>query len=132
MKCYSERRITRSLYNYFMLIGFVVNDVELKEVAEGKKVVKLRLAVKREFQNMNGEYDTDFINISLWEYLAEHAVNYLKKGARVAVKGRICPKKSGEGEATVYTNELYADRLIFLGETGTKEFDSLELNPKEE
>ena len=81
------------MYNYFMLIGYVVNDIELKEVADGKKVVKLRLAVKREFQNMDGGYDTDFINISVWEYLAEHAVNYLKKGARVAVKGRICPKK---------------------------------------
>ena len=115
-----------------MIMGFVVNDISLKEVAEGKKVVKLRLAVRREFQNMNGEYDTDFINISVWEYLAEHAANYLKKGARVAVKGRICPKKIGEGETSVYTNELYADRLIFLGETGTKEFDSLGENPKEE
>ena len=104
-----------------MLIGFVVNDVELKEVADGKKVVKLRLAVKREFQNMNGEYDTDFINISVWEFLAEHAANYLKKGARVAVKGRICPKKDSHAEGVI-TNELYADRLIFLGETGTKEF----------
>jgi single-strand DNA-binding protein len=120
------------LYNYFMLIGFVVNDVELKEVADGKKVAKLRLAVKREFQNMNGEYDTDFINISVWEFLAEHAVNYLKKGARVAVKGRICPKKGEHGDVSVFTNELYADRLIFLGESGIKEFDSQSLKAKEE
>ena len=130
--CYLERRITRSLYNYFMLIGYVVNDIELKEVADGKKVVKLRLAVKREFQNMDGGYDTDFINISVWEYLAEHAVNYLKKGDRVAVKGRICPKKEIKNDVSVITNELYADRLIFLGETGTKEFDAEASKSKEE
>jgi single-strand DNA-binding protein len=114
-----------------MLIGVVVNDVELKEVAEGKKVVRLRLAVRREFQNMNGEYDTDFINVTLWEFLAEHAITYIKKGAKVAIKGRICPRKDQSGENPVYTNELYADRLVFLGEQQTKEISNKESSAKE-
>ena len=60
------------MYNYFMLIGFVVNDLELRTVADGKKVVNIRLAVRREFQNSNGEYEADYVNISLWDFIAEH------------------------------------------------------------
>ena len=95
-------------------------------------MVKLRMAVKREFQNANGEYDTDFINIYVWEFLAEHAANYIKKGTRLGVKGRVCPKVETVGEIKVQTIELYADRLIFLGETGMKEFDVNDYKPKGE
>lgn len=119
------------MYNYFMLIGVVVNDVELKEVSDGKKVVRLRIACRREFQNMNGEYDTDFINVSFWEFLAEHAITYIKKGAKVAIKGRICPKKETINEQTYYTNELYGDRLVFLGDTGAKEIPNKESSAME-
>ena len=119
------------MYNYFMLIGFVVNDLELRTVADGKKVVNIRLAVRREFQNSNGEYEADYVNISLWDFIAEHAYNYVKKGSRIAVKGRICPKKDMIGDLPVYTNDLYADRLIFLGDNETKEFSSSSI-PKDE
>lgn len=111
------------MYNYFMLIGYVVNDLELKTLQDGKKVVRIRLAVRREFQNSNGEYDVDFINVTLWDFIAEHATNYVKKGSRLAVKGRIAPKKEMAGDIPVYTNELYADRLMFLGENESKEFN---------
>ncbi len=107
-----------------MLIGFVANDLELKTVADGKKVVNIRLAVRREFQNSNGEYEVDFISVSLWDFNAEHAYNYVKKGSRIAIKGRICPRKEMVGDTAVYTNDLYADRLLFLGENETKEFSN--------
>ena len=109
------------MYNYFMLVGVVVNEIELREVAEGKKVVRLRLAVRREFQNMNGEYDTDFINITLWDFLAEYCQATVKKGYRIGIKGRVCPKKETQNDQTVYTNELYGDRIIFFGDEKTKE-----------
>ena len=65
------------------------------------------------------------------DFIAEHAYNYVKKGSRIAVKGRICPKKDMIGDLPVYTNDLYADRLIFLGDNETKEFSSNE-RPKDE
>ncbi|MCR5231387.1 MAG: single-stranded DNA-binding protein [Acholeplasmatales bacterium] len=114
------------MYNYFMLIGFVVNDLDLREVGDGKKVVNIRLAVRREFQNPDGQYDADFINVVLWDFLADHAYKHVKKGSRIALKGRIHPRKDESNDRVVYTNDLYADRLIFLGENEAKDILELE------
>ena len=113
------------MYNYFMLIGFVVNELELRDVGDGKKVVNIRLAVKREFQNTNGEYDIDYINVSAWDFLAEHAYKYVKKGSRIGLKGRIRPRKEEKNEAVQFTNELYADRVLFLGDNGPKDLEDV-------
>ncbi len=50
-------------------MGRLVKDPEVKEVGEGKRVMNVRLAVSRSFQNTKGEYDTDFFTIVFWEYL---------------------------------------------------------------
>ena len=72
-----------------MLMGRVVKEPEVKEFGDGKRVLNLRLAVARGFKNMNGEIETDFFNISFWEFLVDIAKDRLKKGQPVVVKGRI-------------------------------------------
>ncbi|HIT43907.1 TPA: single-stranded DNA-binding protein [Candidatus Avacholeplasma faecigallinarum] len=111
------------MYNYFMLIGRICTDIEIKEVGEGKKVVNLLLAVNRDFKNMDGTITTDFFRVSLWEFLADIANDCLKKGAMVGIKGRLVPKKETTANKTVITvTELVGERIVF--------FDSLN-NPKD-
>jgi len=103
------------MYNYFMLIGTICKEVEIKEVADGKRVVQLVLAVQRSFANMDGEYDTDFFNISVWEFLAEYANEKLKVGSKIGVKGRLVPKLVKlESGAKVYKNDLIGERIIYF------------------
>ena len=76
-----------------MLMGRLVKDPEVKELADGKRVMNLKLAVNRSFQNMKGEYDTDFFTIVFWDYLIEFAQENLKKGQPILVKGRLQTQK---------------------------------------
>ena len=104
------------MYNYFMLIGIIYKDFEIKEVKDGIRVVSIPILVRREFQNSNGEYDADFFTVTVWESLAQIAVDNLKKGTKIGLKGRIRPKLvTLESGAKVVSNQLFADRLIYFG-----------------
>ena len=103
------------MYNYLMLIGTVTKDIELRETTEGKIVTNLDLAVTREYKNVEGGYDCDFIRVQLWGFLAEMANESLSKGSRVGIKGRIYPhmEQLASG-AFVPINELIAERLLYF------------------
>lgn len=103
------------MYNYLFLIGTVTKDIELKELSDGKVVTNVELAITREFKNMDGGYDCDFIKLSLWGFLAEAAASTLSKGSRVGFKGRIYPhtEQLASG-AYVSINELIAERMIYF------------------
>lgn len=53
--------------NKVLLSGNLCKDVELKATQSGKMVLKNTIAVRRNFKNENEEYDSDFINIVLFE-----------------------------------------------------------------
>ena len=109
------------MYNYFMLIGWVLNDIELKEFEGGKKMVNLFLKVTRPFKNFDGQYESDSLNVSLWSFLAEAAVDKIKKGKKVAVKGRIAQRtiEHEDGTAT-NTFDLIGDKLMVLEDSDTQ------------
>ncbi|MGM9969347.1 MAG: single-stranded DNA-binding protein [Anaeroplasma sp.] len=110
------------MYNYFMLIGTIVDEIELKEVANNKKVIRLRLAVRKEFRNTDGEFGYDFFNINLWDLQAEIAAENFKKGSKIGIKGRIYPKKDTNAQGYVtQLNELIVDRLIFFDDFATND-----------
>ena len=103
------------MYNYLFFVGTVTKDIELKELPDGKVVTTVDLAVTREFKNMDGGYDCDFIKFSLWGFLAESAAQTLTKGSRVGFKGRVYPhtEQLASG-AYVPINELIAERMIYF------------------
>lgn len=103
------------MLNQTVLVGRIVRNPELKETENGKKVTNLTLAIPRSYKNENGEYDTDFIDVTLWNGVAENANEYLKKGDLVGVKGRIT-SFSKELEDGSHKNEVsvVAEKLTFL------------------
>ena len=77
------------MMNQTVLVGRLVKTPELKITETGKPTSTITLAVPRNYKNINGEYDTDFISCVLWKGVAESTVEYCKKGDLVGVKGRI-------------------------------------------
>ncbi len=84
-------------------------------MGNNKKVSNITLAIPRSFKNMNGEYETDFINCVLWDSIAKSTVEYCRKGNIVGVKGRIQSKiVEKEDEDKKYYVEVVAEKITFL------------------
>lgn len=75
--------------NRIVLIGRLTRDPELRYTPNGVAVANFDLAVDRPTTNQQGERETDFIRIVVWQKQAEHCANYLKKGRLVGVEGRL-------------------------------------------
>lgn len=73
--------------NEVILTGNLCRDIELVEYQNGKKSVNNCIAVKRDFKNAAGEYESDFINIVAWNAQAEYLKNYASKGDRAELVG---------------------------------------------
>lgn len=73
--------------NKVILSGNLCQDIELKQTPQGKAVVTNCVAVRRDFKNANGEYESDFINIVVWGSSAEYMSRNARKGDRVELVG---------------------------------------------
>jgi len=108
--------------NQAVLVGRIVKDPELKDTEKGK-VTNITLAVPRSFKNINGEYDTDFIDCRLWDGIAQNANEFCKKGDLLGVKGRIETRNVEKDEKITHITELIAEKITFLssGKSKTEE-----------
>lgn len=86
------------MLNMVQFIGNVVKDPNSKVLSEKCTMVEMTIAVKRDFKNKNGEYDTDFINIDLYNGAATFASSYCKKGDLVYVAGGVRQDKYTDKE----------------------------------
>ena len=102
------------MLNSTVLVGRLVNDPELYETDNGRKVTRITLAVPRSYKNMNGEYDTDFIGCKLWQNVAQSTTEYCKKGDLLGVKGSIQTSSYETEEGMKYITEVVADKVTFL------------------
>ena len=91
-------------------MGRLVKDPEIKEVKDQHQVLHLRLAVRRSFKNANGTYDTDFYNITFWDFLVDYVKENLKKGVAVVVKGRL------QSVTNQLANGYHVDSCNLIGE----------------
>src|SRR5690348_6067985 len=97
--------------NVVTLIGNLATDVELREVAPDKKVASFVLAVDRATRDGGA----DFVTVSAWDRQAEMCAEYLGKGRRIAVDGRL-KSRSWEDEGKRRSAiEVVARRVEFLG-----------------
>jgi len=75
--------------NKIIIIGRLTKDPELKYTQSGVAVANFTVAVNRRFKNAQGQSEADFIDVVVWKGAAESCANYLNKGNRVAVEGRL-------------------------------------------
>ena len=96
--------------NNVSLIGNLATDVEMREVGGDKKVASFLLAVGRGAR----EGGADFVWVSAWERQAELCAEYLAKGRRVAVDGRLKSRTWEQDGKRRDAVEVVARRVEFL------------------
>jgi len=98
--------------NSVQFIGNLGRAPELRYTAGGQAVVNLRLAVTTGFGDSQR---TDWFTLVAWEKLAEACNQYLSKGSRIFVAGRLQIRQwQGDDGQTRYATEVVARQVIFL------------------
>lgn len=110
------------MVNQIVLVGRLVKNPELKTTDTGKTTTTITLAVPRNYKNVNGEYDTDFLDCTLWTSIAENTTEYCKSGDMLGVRGRIQTRliEAEDGQKKKKT-EIIADKVTFLSSAKRKE-----------
>lgn len=108
--------------NKVILIGNLGKDPEVKYTPSGTPVAKFSLATNEKFKDKGGEWQerTEWHNIVAWQRLAEIVGEYVKKGSKIYIEGRITTsswedKQSGEKK---YRTEIVANDLVLLSGRG--------------
>ena len=116
--------------NQVVLIGRLTRDPELRRTQNGNPVVSFTIAV----DNRHKEDGADFIACVAWNRTAELIKQYVKKGHRVAVSGRLATRTYESKGVKHYVTEVIAADVEFLEKKeATKEEENFEsLEPLEE
>lgn len=103
------------MLNQVVLVGRLVKDPELQVTDSGKKITTVTLAVPRSYKNMSGEYDTDFLECTMWTNVAENTTEYCHSGDMIGVKGRVQSRviETPDGTRKKKT-EIVAEKVTFL------------------
>lgn len=109
--------------NKSILMGRLTRDPDVRS-SQGEKsvtVAKFTLAVPRKFKN-NGQEESDFINCVAFGKVAEFCSNYLHKGIKVILSGRIQTGSytNKEGQK-VYTTDVVAEEVEFAESKGAQQ-----------
>jgi len=104
-----------------MVIGNLTRDPELRKTGSGTAVCSFGVATNRTWKDSSGEKQeqAEFHNIVAWARLAEIITQYLKKGNRIYVEGRL-QTRDWEGQDGVkrYRTEIIAENMVMLGGRG--------------
>lgn len=107
--------------NKMMVIGNVGTDPDMRYTPNGNPVTSFRLATGRTYTTADGErhQETEWFTVVSWNQLAERCNQYLTKGGRVYVEGRLKSQSwSGVDGQTRFRNEITANQVLFLSRSG--------------
>ena len=107
--------------NRMMVIGNLGNDPEMRYTPSGNSVTSFSVATNRTYTTSDGERrdETEWFNVSAWNRLAEQCNQFLAKGRRVYVEGRLKSRSyEGRDGQTRFVNEITAGHVLFLDQIG--------------
>jgi single-strand DNA-binding protein len=114
--------------NKVMIIGNLGKDPEMRFTPSGQSVTNFTVAVSRSWKNSDGQpqEETEWFNIDAWGRLAELTNEYLSKGKKVYVEGRLRTeswedKNTGEKK---YRTKVVASDIQFIEPRGGGQSDS--------
>jgi single-strand DNA-binding protein len=111
--------MARSL-NQVTLMGNLTRDPELRQTPNGQNVTSFSLALNRSYKDSSGEWQeaTDYIDIVCWGPLAERVAQYLSKGRRCLVQGRLQSRSWEQDGQKRNKVEVLANDVTFLDGRG--------------
>ena len=103
--------------NKAMIIGNLGRDPEMRYTPNGQAVTQFTVAVNRNYKDASGEWkeETEWFRVVAWGPLAERTAEYLRKGRKVYVEGRLQTRswEDKDGQKR-YTTELVASTVTAL------------------
>ena len=108
--------------NKVMLIGNVGSDPEMRYTPNGHPVTSFSVATNYRYPDSGGEMkeETEWFRVVAWRKLAENCNQFVTKGKRVYVEGRLRTRnwEGQDGQKRVAV-EVVANRVIFLDRQAT-------------
>ena len=105
------------MLNQLVIVGRLASD-PVSMTINGKKTGTITLASQRSYKNVDGVYETDFLEFMLYDGIIENVQNYCKKGDIVGVKGRVESVINSDNERIM---RLVAEKVTFLSSRAKKE-----------
>lgn len=103
--------------NKVMIIGNLGKDPEMRYTPSGKPVTTFSVATSRQWNTPNGERrtDTEWFTVVAWSSLAEICNQYLTKGNRVYIEGRLQTRRWEDKDGNHHSSvEIVANEMIIL------------------
>ncbi len=107
--------------NKAQIIGRLTRDPEMRTTPAGANVVSFGVATNFTWTDQSGQKkeQVEFHNVVAWRKLAEIMAQYLKKGSRVYIEGRLQTRSwEGQDGKKNYRTEIVADNMIMLDSKG--------------
>ena len=109
-------------FNKVILLGNLTRDPEVRYTPKGSAVCDLGIAINRQYTLDSGEKreEVTYVDVVLWSRLAEIAGEYLKKGGKVYIEGRLQTRSWDDKQTNQkrYMTEVVASDLLLLGGRG--------------
>ena len=119
--------------NKLILVGNVGRDPEVQTTSNGHKVAHFSLATSRRIPRESGfDERTEWHRITVWNRLAELAEEYIRKGDRLYVEGRIQYDSYERDGVTIPTSEVWVRELVMLGSASGRSLAGTALDTAED
>lgn len=102
------------MFNQATFVGRLVSDPVVETNPTGRILSNITLAVPRAYKNIDGVYETDYIDCTLWSDAAKNTAEYCRKGDLVGIRGRLetnIYEKDGEKKKFM---DVIAEKITFL------------------
>jgi len=104
--------------NKVILVGNLGKDPDIKYTPSGVPVAKITVATNERYKGKNGEWQerAEWHNVVLWQRLAEISGEYLTKGSKVYIEGRLQTRSWDDKQTNQkkYVTEVVANDLVLL------------------
>lgn len=109
--------------NQVVLMGNLTRDPDLRQTPTGQNVCSFSLALNRSYKDQAGEWKevTDFVDIVAWGPLGERVAQYLSKGRRCFVQGRLQSRSWEQDGQKRSKLEVLANDVTFLDSRGVSD-----------
>lgn len=116
--------MAKGTVNKAIIIGRLGADPDFRITPGDQRVANFNVATNRVWKDKEGNFqeETEWHRIVVWNRLADRAKEYIKKGHRVYVEGRIVTRSwQDQNGQTKYTTEIVANDLQMLEPIGSRE-----------
>ena len=116
------------MFNQVILIGRLIKDAEVREIANGKLVANATLVTNKKFKNKDGKIEekSEFHNLVVWNGASAFST-YTQKGSLVFIRGELTTRSWEKNGAKQYRTEVVVNEFKFLDKKQEQPADNVDI-----